>query len=174
VSTNKPSPDPVVIHYLEMNDPAEFRPKDGSAGLDIRECAIPLWQFNRFLYELVGAPWAWHEKLSWSDDRWREYVEDPALSTYVAYVDGTPAGYFELQEQDGRMVELAYFGLVEGFIGKGLGGALLSRAIATAWDKGAGKVWCHTCTLDHPHALDNYLARGMSLKRSETIPANPG
>lgn len=165
---NRADADPVVIHYLEMHDRSELREKNAEQDLDIRECTVPLWQFNRFLYQLVGAPWAWHDKLSWTDRQWREYAEDPALSTHVAYLDGTPAGYFELQEQGDGVVELAYFGLVERFIGKGLGGALLSRAISAAWGRGASKVWCHTCTLDHPHALENYLARGMRLVRSET------
>lgn len=167
------APGQVTIHYLEMNDASELRASAGEARLDIRECREPLWQYNRFLYELVGAPWAWHEKLSWSDQQWKEYAEDQALSTHVAYLGGTPAGYFELQRQDGEVFEIAYFGLVRRFIGQGLGGELLSRAIATAWDKGASKVWCHTCTLDHPHALDNYLARGMRQVRSETVPAKP-
>lgn len=168
---NHPGANPVVIHYLEMNSPSELNAKDTAGPLEIVECESALWQYNRFLYKLVGAPWAWHDKLSWTDQQWRDYAEDPALSTHVAYIDGIPAGYFELQEQDDRVFELAYFGLVERFIGKGLGGLLLSRAIETAWDKGASKVWCHTCTLDHPHALDNYLARGMTLTRSETVPA---
>jgi GNAT superfamily N-acetyltransferase len=159
--------EPVIIHYLEMTDRSELVPHSGPARLDVRECVHPLWQFNRFLYELVGAPWAWHDKLSWTDRQWRDYAEDPMLSTHVAYVDGTPAGYFELLEQDEKVVELAYFGLVERFIGQGYGGELLSRAIETAWGRGANRLWCHTCTLDHPHALDNYLARGMRLTRSE-------
>jgi hypothetical protein len=31
------------------------------------------------------------------------------------------------------------------------------------------RVWLHTCTKDHPHALSNYQARGFQVFRTETI-----
>jgi GNAT superfamily N-acetyltransferase len=164
-------PEHVVIHYLAMDDRSELREKADDGSLDIRECEEKLWRYNRFLYELVGRHWAWEDKLKWTDQQWKTYAEAAELSTHVAYVRGTPAGYFELQEQADRVYELAYFGLVQRFIGRGLGGILLSRALATAWDLGASRIWLHTCSLDHPHALNNYLARGMKLTRSETVPA---
>jgi len=50
----------------------------------------------------------------------------------------------------------------------GFGGYLLTHAIRSAWDSGATRVWVHTCTLDHPSALANYVARGMKVYRTET------
>jgi len=160
----------VTIHYLEMNARVALIEKPDDGRLEIRECEEKHYQYNRFLYELVGADWSWKEKRHWSDEQWQRYAEADDLRTWVAYVRGTPAGYFELQQQADKVVELAYFGLAPQFIGQGLGGILLTRAIATAWDWGAARVWLHTCSLDHPHALDNYLARGMQLTRSETVP----
>jgi hypothetical protein len=29
-------------------------------------------------------------------------------------------------------------------------------------------VWVHTCTLDHPQALPNYLARGLEIYQTQT------
>ncbi len=77
------------------------------------------------------------------------------------------AGYFELERRDDGSVEIAYFGLAEGFFGKGLGKAMLTRAAREAWALGPTRVWLHTCTLDSPHALPNYKARGFEAFRSE-------
>lgn len=60
-------------------------------------------------------------------------------------------------------VEIAYFGLAPHFVGRGLGGALLTSAIEEAWRWDASRVWVHTCSLDHPSALRNYEARGMRI-----------
>jgi GNAT superfamily N-acetyltransferase len=80
-----------------------------------------------------------------------------------------PAGYFELRRQPDGAVEIAYFGLLPEFIGRGLGKFLLSEATRRAWELGATRVWLHTNTLDHAAALPNYLARGFSVVRTETL-----
>ena len=97
--------------------------------------------------------------MSWSDQRWRDYVERPNLETWLGYLDDEPVGYFELEDEPDSGVEIAYFGLLPAFIGRGLGGALLTDAARRAWQSGPTRVWLHTCTLDHPQALANYLAR---------------
>jgi GNAT superfamily N-acetyltransferase len=78
----------------------------------------------------------------------------------VAYLSGTPVGYFELETQAGNEVELAYFGLLPTFIGRGLGSELLATAIERAWQREPNRVWLHTCSLDHPRALQNYQSQG--------------
>jgi hypothetical protein len=65
-------------------------------------------------------------------------------------------------------VEIAYFGLAPDAIGQGLGKHLLSYAVLDAWGMKPKRVWLHTCTLDHPAALPNYLARGFVPYRTET------
>jgi GNAT superfamily N-acetyltransferase len=138
-------------------------------GLTVLECEISQFQVNRFLYQLVGEAWEWTDRLSWSDQQWQAYVNDKSLHTWIAYYKGSPAGYYELQRQADGDVEIAYFGLAQPFIGRGFGGYLLSHAIKSAWDwEDTRRVWVHTCNLDHPSALANYQARGMSLYRTET------
>ena len=78
------------------------------------------------------------------------------------------AGFFELKRHFDDSVEIAYFGLLPGFLGRGLGKYMLTRAIEEAWALGATRVWVHTCTLDDPAALPNYRARGMTEFRRET------
>jgi len=48
---------------------------------------------------------------------------------------------------------------------KGLGGGLLSAAVEKAWEMETKRVWVHTCSLDHPYALNNYQARGFQIYR---------
>lgn len=151
------------IYYLEMLNKSELKAKTESHGLQLVEVRHKQWQFNRFLYELVGNAWQWTDKLNWSDKQWQNYVDDSELFTWVAYMDGAIAGYFELQLQQHKQVEIRYFGLSETFIGKGLGAYLLSEAIAKAWSlKGCQRVWVHTCSEDHPSALTNYVSRGFT------------
>ena len=165
----------VTTYYLEMTSPSSLKGKWDSLGLEIRECAIKQFEFNRFLYQLVGKPWGWVDKLSWTDDEWKAFAETDNLRTWVAYCEGSPAGYYELERQEDGNVEIAYMGLAPKFIGKGFGGYLLSHAIKSAWDwDGTKRVWVHSCTLDHPGALGNYKARGMKVYRetAEKTPEN--
>jgi hypothetical protein len=49
-----------------------------------------------------------------------------------------------------------------------LGAWLVSEAVNRAFALGVARVWLHTCTLDAPAALPNYVARGFTVERSET------
>ena len=158
----------VTTYYLEMDHPKELKYKHNTdPALQIMECKVKQYEFNRFLYEFIGKPWHWVDKLQWSDGQWRQYAENDKLRTWVAYKFGSLAGYYELQFQADRNVEIAYFGLAKRFIGKGYGGVLLSHAIQSAWNWGAKRVWVHTCTLDHPNAANNYQARGLKIYKEE-------
>ena len=129
-------------------------------------------EFHRFLYLAVGAKWCWYMRLAWSYQQWLEFLSHSDISTWVAYLDGTPIGYFELKNQRDGNVEIAYFGLIDEFIGRGYGRNLLEDAIRTAWTKGGKRVSLHTCTLDHPQALTNYLARGFKVFKEEEFEDN--
>jgi len=158
----------VITYYLEMKSEEELKGVEESNGLSVIEAEIDNYKLNKFLYQYVGEPWDWVDKLSLSDESWQRYVESPGLKTWVAYYKGSIAGYFELSVV-GSDIELVYFGLAQAFIGKGFGGYLLSCAIKQAWGiDGAERVWLHTCSLDHPNALKNYEARGFQLYKTET------
>lgn len=159
----------VSTYYLEMKAASSLRSKEDPVGLEIHECEIKQFQFNKFLYQFIGKTWEWTDNLSWSDEQWKAYAENDNLRTWVAYFKDSPAGYYELQQQDGGDVEIAYFGLATPFIGKGLGGYLLSEAVKAGWEwDGTRRIWVHTCSLDHPSALHNYKARGFEVYRVET------
>ncbi|HZT43773.1 MAG TPA: GNAT family N-acetyltransferase [Chthonomonadaceae bacterium] len=159
----------VVTHHLEMTSPSELRPSPRPhPDLRIEQVRIPCPDFNRFLYTVVGKDWHWTDRLVWTDAQWESYVRRPEVQTWVGYVQGAPAGYYELEKQLEDSVEIAYFGLLPAFIGKGIGGHLLSRAVECAWQMGARRVWVHTCSLDHPAALSNYQARGFRIFQTVT------
>ncbi|GGP39559.1 GNAT family N-acetyltransferase [Shewanella saliphila] len=161
----------ISIFNLEMTTPNQLQAKQQANGLSLVKVNIKQYQFNRFLYQFVGAAWEWTDKLTWTDSQWQAYSEADNLHLYVAYVDGSPAGYFELQQQENGNVEIMYFGLAERFIGQGFGGYLLTKAIEHAWAlPDTRRVWVHTCSLDHPSALQNYQARGFTLFRTDIEP----
>ncbi|NUL82953.1 MAG: GNAT family N-acetyltransferase [Armatimonadetes bacterium] len=119
------------------------------------------------LYGEVGRDWAWNDRSHWGLDDWTARVDQPDVEFYAAYRDGKTVGYFELERQ-GEETQIAYFGLLPEFIGQGLGGSLLTKATETAFANGERRVWLHTCTLDAPAALPNYLARGFVEFKRET------
>jgi GNAT superfamily N-acetyltransferase len=167
--TGDPELKDIVTYYLEMNSLDAFSEVEDCHGLSVIEAELDNFRLNKFLYQYVGEPWQWMDRLDLSDEEWADYVNNPRLRTWVAYLRGSIAGYFELSAADSGDVEIAYFGLAPDFIGRGFGGYLLSQAIRNAWRfPGAKRVWVHTCTLDHPSALNNYLARGFTIYRQES------
>lgn len=153
----------VTVWSLQQTDPDQIVPSrhPGVTPMLLR-ASRPAPELSEFFYRLVGGPWQWVDRLNWSADRWLAWVDRPEHHLTTCWVDGVPAGYFELEEQ-GHSVEIAYFGLNRQFIGHGIGGWLLTTALEQAWTVagGAERVWLHTCSLDGPAALSNYQARGL-------------
>lgn len=159
----------MTTRHLEMNSPADLRPPSSlPEELRIARVAAPMPELNRFFYTAVGGAWYWIDRLAWSRARWLEWLSRPEVETWVGTVAGVPAGYFELERQGEGAAEIVYFGLLPQFAGKGYGAALLTLAVRRAWEIAPRRVWVHTCSLDHPAALDNYLKRGFRLFREET------
>jgi GNAT superfamily N-acetyltransferase len=131
-----------------------------------RPCSVPLY---RRLYRDVGEPWYWHDRLDWTDDELARHLALATVGVWELTVDGESAGYFELQRHSDGAVEIVYFGLMPKFIGRGLGGPLLTHAVEEAQAMGAARVWLHTCTLDSDRALPAYVARGFRPYRTERL-----
>ncbi|QGX38964.1 GNAT family N-acetyltransferase [Permianibacter aggregans] len=155
----------VDVHYLQILSLATLKskalPEKYQDRVQLIEAQRPQPELNRYLYAAVGGDWYWTDRLSWSYQQWLDAISGPNHRTFICYLDGTPAGYFELHKHPQADVEISYFGLLPDAYGLGLGGWLLTRCIQEAFDWGASKVWVHTCTLDHPAAMANYKARGM-------------
>ncbi|HKH45537.1 MAG TPA: GNAT family N-acetyltransferase [Thermoanaerobaculia bacterium] len=157
----------ITTWHLELTDRQDFRLSRPSPELRIERAKIPCPELNRFLYTAVGGDLYWIDRLSWTWGQWMAYLDRPEVETWIGSVSGTPAGYFELERQAEGSIEIAYFGLLPQFVGRGLGGALLSAAVERGWETGARRVWLHTCSLDHAAALPAYQARGFRIFRTE-------
>jgi GNAT superfamily N-acetyltransferase len=139
------------------------------AGVEVKPHTAAAPGLSRYLYTDVGKDWHWIDRLHWTPDQWQVYLQQPHIESWVAYLQGATAGYFELAIDSKYEVEIAYFGLLPRFIGRGLGGYLLTVAAERAWEISASRVWVHTSTRDHPHALANYQARGFRLFKQERL-----
>jgi ribosomal protein S18 acetylase RimI-like enzyme len=157
----------VTRTYLELSRAESAQAPELAPDARIeRVTACPI-SFYRYLYGEVGRDFHWRDRAGWSDERIAAHLARDEISLWVLYVRGAPAGYFELERHDDGSVEIAYFGLLPDYTGRGLGGQMLRAAIERAWDAGAERVWLHTCSLDSPAALPNYLARGFRPYREE-------
>lgn len=168
-------PEQLITTYLEMTDSRQFCPAylpDIKPLKIIRMDFVDL-EFYRFLYSSVGKEWRWRDRLRLSDYELLKVLTTPETNVDVLYIQGTPAGYIELAKT-GESTEIAYFGLRAGYWGKGLGKHLLSYGIETAWHQGAKRLWVHTCNLDSPYALENYLKRGFKVYKIEEQPMPAG
>jgi GNAT superfamily N-acetyltransferase len=162
-----------------MTDPAQLRTSaHRPAGVRLEAVADCPPEFYRFLYGAVGREYHWRDRLGWDDDAIRAWLARPDVFLRVLYREGSPAGYYELARHEDGSVEIVYFGLLPGQLGQGFGRYLLEEAVREAWGLGALRVWLHTCTLDGPAALPNYLKRGFEPFHTEVyetnIPADPG
>jgi GNAT superfamily N-acetyltransferase len=150
--------------HLEMRSPADLTPA--------RAPLVPVELVKRTdmraaeylaLYSLVGERWLWRDRLAWTDAELDTYLASSGVHLWTPVVDGETAGYFELKRNTDRSVELVYFGLAPAYFGQGLGGWLLTCAVREAFALDATRLVLNTCTLDSPHALPNYLARGFRI-----------
>ena len=112
------------------------RREDRRAVSDLRTQETELGFQSRSLSR-CGRNVALDRKRGWTDQQWQEYATAPELRTFGAYYDSTLAGYYELRQDEEGGVEIAYFGLLPEFFGRGFGGALLTSAIEEAWRSGA-------------------------------------
>ena len=154
--------------YLELRSLAELRPgRLPAEHVELRR-RFPIEPTEYLeLYTLVGERWLWRDRLAWSAEELQRYLENPDVHVWSAHVRDYTAGYFELKRHPDRVVEVMYFGLAPAFIGRGLGGWLLTRAAEEAFALDASRAILNTCTLDAPQALPNYLARGFTIVRED-------
>ena len=158
----------------EMLIPAPRPPSTAAPGLAFERVIAPTPAFARYLYTAVGGDWHWHDRLSWTHARWQRWLDREQVSIWLAWQGGAPSGYIELEQQSQGAVEIVYFGLLPQAIGTGLGAWLLYTGSARAWAlPGTRRVWVHTCSLDHPRALDNYRRRGFEVFRTDPGAAVP-
>jgi ribosomal protein S18 acetylase RimI-like enzyme len=161
----------VQRNYLQINSIQDLNEVVGSSEDYSLNLLEPIdFQLNKFFYKNIGKKHKWVDRLVWTENQWIDYVSSEKVKTYVFKYNNDLAGFFELIfHTKKKEVEIAYFGLLEEFQNKKLGSYLLSQAIKKSFEENINRVWVHTCSLDHKYALNNYIARGMKIFKTETI-----
>ena len=128
------------------------------------------FQLNKFFYKNIGKNYKWVDRLVWSETKWIDYVSNKNVKTFILKNKNDLAGFFEsIFHIEKNEIEIAYFGVLEEYQNKKLGSYLLSEAIKKSFENNIRRVWLHTCSTDHKNALNNYIARGMKIFKSETV-----
>ena len=158
-------------NYLEINSIEDLNDvNDPTEEYSLNLLKPQNFQLNKFFYKNIGKKHKWIDRLVWTENQWMDYVSSEKVKTYVLKYKGNLAGFFELIfHSEENEVEIAYFGILEEYQNKKLGSYLLSQAIQKSFKRDINRVWVHTCSLDHKNALNNYIARGMKIFKTETI-----
>jgi ribosomal protein S18 acetylase RimI-like enzyme len=161
----------IIKNYLEIKSLNELvQKKKPNSEYFVEKVSINDFQLNKFFYKQIGQNHHWNDRLVWDDKKWIDYVSNPNIFTFVLKNNENIAGFFELIYHKNKFeIEIAYFGLLKGFMAKKLGGYMLTEAIKISFSYKVKRVWVHTCSLDHKNALNNYLARGMKIYNIETV-----
>lgn len=160
----------VKTFYLEMVAPPSFTVPPPRAGLSFIHAIRPTVAYYRFFYDAVGEQWHWSSRKQLSDAAIAAILNDPKVEMHVLYCAGVPAGFAELDRRQEGQIEIVQFGLLPDFIGKGLGKYFLHWTVDRAWSYQPQRLWLHTCTLDHPAALPNYLKAGFVVYQEAVAP----
>ena len=161
----------VQRNYLEINSIEDLnKVTDPQEEYSLNLLEPQNFQLNKFFYKNIGKKHKWIDRLVCTENQWIDYVFSEKVKTYVLKHKGDLAGFFELIfHSEKNEIEIAYFGILEEFQNKKLGSYLLSQAIQKSFQRDINRVWVHTCSLDHKNALNNYIARGMKIFKTETI-----
>ncbi len=158
-------------NYLEINSLQNLKEKNCPSENYSLNLIDPInFQINKFFYKNIGKNHEWVDRLIWTEEQWIDYLSSERVKTYVLKFKDDLVGFFELiHNLENQEIEIAYFGILEEYQNKKLGSYLLSEAIKVSFKNNIKRVWVHTCSLDHKNALNNYLARGMKVFKTETL-----
>ncbi|MEK0419991.1 MAG: hypothetical protein RIQ65_691 [Pseudomonadota bacterium] len=165
----------IIRSYLDIKSLNQLLPASyQSQNILVEAHEKPNFKLCKFFYKEIGKDFFWKDRLRWNDQQWIDYVGNKFFKLYILKYENHFAGYYELLfDKSKKSMEIAYFGIFKEYYGKGIGGYLLTDAILNSFKQDIESVWVHTCTLDHPNALKNYLARGMKIFKTEKIFFNP-
>ena len=160
----------VKRYFLEIKDfsnPIELNiPENYQIILDDKKN----FELNKFFYKQIGVDHYWRDRLIWSDKEWLKYAENKNLETHILKKGEDLVGFYEQEyHSTPNEVELINMGVLKEFRGLKLGSILLNHAIASASRKNPDRMWVHTCSLDHKHALQNYKSKGFQVFKEEEI-----
>jgi GNAT superfamily N-acetyltransferase len=148
-----------VATYLDITEPREAPDAASGPAFALEPIGHDLARY-RALYRSVGGRWLWFSRAAMPDPELSAIVAHPAVEALAIVAEGRDVGIAELDGRKTPECELAFFGLVPDAFGRGLGRAAIAAVIARAFARPIGRLWLHTCTLDHPGALRFYVRAG--------------
>jgi GNAT superfamily N-acetyltransferase len=149
-----------VVTCLEMKSKPAVRTERGDAPWRLRRVLQPDPDWYRELFRRVGSDWLWYSRLVMPLEELQSILRSDEVEIYALSVNGADEGLLELDFRDSGQCELAFFGLTSAMQGQGAGRWLMNRAVNRAWERPIGRFWVHTCSHDHPDALQFYLRSG--------------
>jgi GNAT superfamily N-acetyltransferase len=163
-----------VVTYLEMRQPPEITAESGSYGWVLTPHPVPDVGWYRRLFRTIGQDWLWFSRLQMTDEELRGIIHDSRIAVFALEFEGRETGILELDRREMPDIELAFIGLTHDLVGRGAGRFLMDRALQIAWSHHPDRVLVHTCTLDHPRALDFYRKAGfVPYKRAIEVADDP-
>ncbi len=159
----------ILRNFLEIYSLSDLK-KVENPSINLNLVETKDFQLNKFLYKQIGKKHNWLDRLNWSDQNWIQYVSQKNLYTYILKDNEDLVGYFELNlNEEKKEAEIVYLGILQEYYGKKIGAFLLCEAIQKSFSLNSQRVWVHTCSLDHKHALKNYISRGLKIFKTETL-----
>jgi len=164
-----------VVTHLEMRSRQPLRREQTKQGeYAHRRVTNPDLTWYRELYRRVGEDWLWFSRLAIDDETLAAIIHDPAVEVHALRHRGRDEGILEIDFRGFPEVEIAFLGVTSSILGKGAGRYLMNRALENAWGRTPNRITVHTCTLDHPRALEFYLKTGfIPYSRSIEIADDP-
>jgi GNAT superfamily N-acetyltransferase len=151
-----------IVTSLQMRERPRARPLPASS-LRLARWPSPTVETYRALFRRIGEPWLWFSRLLLDDAALAAIIHDPDVTIYVVRDRaGLEVGMLELDFRKSGECEIAFFGLIPELNGQGHGRWLMTHALMLGWRRDVTQMWVHTCTLDHPSALNFYRAQGFT------------
>tara|TARA_B110000444_G_C18817668_1_gene585986 strand:- start:1001 stop:1507 length:507 start_codon:yes stop_codon:yes gene_type:complete len=149
----------------KLNQPIIF-PKNVKILQDIKKDI----NINKFFYRQIGKDHFWRDRLLWSDKEWEKYLDNKNLETGIMKINDNLVGFYEQEfHKDKNEIELIQMGILKEYQGKKLGSYLLKYIIQNTLSRNIERLWVHTCSLDHKHALNNYISKGLKIFKKEEV-----
>ena len=156
-----------VATYLQMFQRPAPRTGPSKESWTLRQTNFPNLDDYRGLFRLIGQEWLWFSRLRLSDGELGKILNDPLYDTYVFNAGDENRGLLELDFRFEGDCEIQFFGLASEMLGQGAGRWMMNRALELAWSRPIRRLWLHTCTFDHPEALDFYIRTGFAPYRRQ-------
>lgn len=156
-----------VVTHLQMFRRPPDRAERSEASWTFRRVTSPEADWYRALYRRVGEDWLWSAPLQMGDDELSIVLNNPLHETYVFEAQGQQEGLVVLTFYTEGECEIDTFGLTAAMVGQGAGRWMMNRVLELAWSRPIRRLWLHTCSRDHPSALEFYIRSGFAAFRRQ-------